>query len=92
MMKDRRVAEDTVNTSDGKLWISTVYVKYSDYPYYETMVFTKDENDAVNFSEIDVDRYDTKEEAIEGHLRMVARYTENRLASSFIEGEYTVKE
>ena len=64
---DRRVAETTL--SDGK-WISTVWLglnhRLDDGPplIFETMVFPSD-----------MERYATESEAIEGHNRMVEKWS-----------------
>lgn len=50
--------------------ISTVLLKYTELLPYETMVFPSEEN----FSDLDVERYDTKAEAVEGHKRIYKKW------------------
>jgi hypothetical protein len=73
----KRVAEDTVSP----YWISTVWLgidhQHGDGPplIFETMVFRLGPDGEVNFSDIDCDRYSTEAEALEGHRRMVDKWT-----------------
>ncbi len=62
---DRRIAETTL--PDGK-WVSTVemYVTYGKSSF-ETMVFPNEDD----MSDLDCERYETRDEAILGHLLMV---------------------
>lgn len=74
-MKDNMVARDVVNE---QVMVSTVYLQidhgYDGVPlWYETMVFKCDAAGKVtDWLELDCERYSTRDEAIEGHGRMVA--------------------
>ena len=67
---------------DGR-WISTVWLGI-DHRFdlvgkpliFETMMFP---NNKRNFTELDMDRYSTWEEAIEGHMRMVKKWLEKAI-------------
>ena len=71
---DRVVKQETL--SDGK-FVSTVFLGL-DYNFrtigkpllFETMVF----NEEGNYTDLDVDRYPTWEEAEKGHTNMVAKW------------------
>jgi hypothetical protein len=72
----KRVAQTTL--PDGK-WVSTVWlgINYNlteEGPLliFETMVFESKDH----LVELDIDRYSTVEEAEQGHLRMVDKWTE----------------
>jgi hypothetical protein len=73
-MTYKRVATTTL--PDGK-WVSTVWVgynqQYGEGPplIFETMVFRSEDD----LSEFDCDRYSTEAEAVEGHARMVAKWS-----------------
>ena len=61
----------------GGCFVSTVLTGF-DYSFgsgppiiFETMVFASDDN----FTDLDMDRYSTKEEAEAGHERMVTKWT-----------------
>lgn len=62
----------------GGVWISTVHLgidhQFGDGPplIFETMVFGPEEGYA---QELDMERYSTKEQAAEGHQRMVTKWT-----------------
>lgn len=75
----RRIAETTL--PDGK-WVSTVWLGLDHrFPFFdgknqlplifETMVFPK----KGDYSDIDVARYETEEQAKRGHNRMVKKYS-----------------
>ena len=77
-MKDNMVARDVVNE---QVLVSTVFLMidhgYDGVPkWYETMVFKCDAAGKVtDWLELDCERYTTRDEAIEGHGRMVADWT-----------------
>jgi hypothetical protein len=73
----KRIAETTI----GKHWISTVWLGL-DHNYdggkpliFETMVFLKNKNGKTIKSDLDMDRYSTLEEAKDGHIKMVNKWT-----------------
>lgn len=80
----KRVAETTL--PDGK-WVSTVWLglnhSYGDGPpmIFETMVFENKQN----LSEEDCEQYSTEAEALEGHQRMVEKWSKVRTSDSFNE-------
>ena len=71
---DRRIAEITL--PDGK-WVSTVWIglnhRFGVGPplIFETMVFPSSDD----FGELDMERYATESEAIEGHNQMVDKWS-----------------
>lgn len=71
--KENRILAQTY-TKDGKL-ISTVFLGLDhnfgagNPLWFETMIFPSD-----SWGEIDCDRYETYDEALEGHKRMVEKY------------------
>lgn len=69
---DRRVAKDVL--ADGKV-VSTVFLGL-DHNWgggkpliFETMVFSE-----IGGEEVDIERYSTEEEAVEGHKKMVKKW------------------
>jgi hypothetical protein len=73
-MKDNKIL---VQTTLATCWVSTVFLgldhQYGEGPplVFETMVFLS----KGNLSEIDADRYTTRDEALAGHKRFVEQYT-----------------
>lgn len=83
-MNDRTIAYDIIDTEElgPETWISTVRLptdpgfRALDSVFfgesrsdYETMVFPAD-----SFLDYDVERYETEEQALEGHKRMVEKW------------------
>ena len=74
----KKIVEQTELPS-GK-WVSTVWLGLN-HQYgegkpliFETMVFPKKES----YSELDMERYSTEAEAIEGHKQMVKKWTDKK--------------
>lgn len=67
-------------TEDKKYHVSTVFLGldhgfgYGDPILFETMVFGNEDNGSISHMELDMERYATYAEAVEGHARMVQRW------------------
>jgi hypothetical protein len=84
---DRKVANSIVTTEAGvKVLVSTVHLGidhgWGGKPlWYETMVFLMDKNGekVVDWGGLDSNRYETEEEALQGHADMVMKWYANNL-------------
>ena len=77
-MEYKIVKQDTV----GAFWVSTVWLGLEHgfdeelKPLiFETMVFKKRKDGSIDYTEIDVERYSTEKDALEGHERYVKKYS-----------------
>ena len=90
----KRVAEDTIEVDGKSYWVSTVWMgldhsfSLGDHPpiIFETMVFltegvSKPAWDGGDWSDLAMDRYATKEEALAGHAAMCEMVRNKQLES-----------
>lgn len=76
---ENTIALDTVPHEAGWVTVSTVHLAY--VGGYETMVFETDESgEPFSMLELDADVYQTKEEALLGHKRMMERWANKKAA------------
>ena len=78
--KKKIVKQEDVEGKEGKVrWVSTVFLGL-DHSFfgdskapliYETMVFNHKEDGEINFDDLEMQRYSSREEALAGHDEMV---------------------
>src|SRR5690554_1628452 len=83
--RNRVVRRDKVTYEGDKYFVSTVDLGInhqlgSGPPlWYETMIFAMDENDNIDWIEMYCNRYTTREEAKEGHKKVMDAFKNNKI-------------
>ena len=83
--KEKIVKRDKVTFKSDKYFVSTVDLgvnhQFGAGPplWYETMIFKMDEEDNIDWTEMYCNRYTTKEEAKEGHEKVMDAFKNNQV-------------